>query len=175
MARLGTLAVFLVLIVASYGLKMPTGQPSSSIKGLVSRILGEEYVSQFVYEVIQPDPVTGRDAFEIDANATLGKPVLRGNNGVALASALNFYLKYTCNCSISWGRQGTGDQLNLPQPLPLPTTVKRMVSPVKYRYVSTVVSGEFKKKVPCHFQYSHSLVVLPINITGTDIYSLYNE
>ena len=135
MAGLGTVAAFLVLFAASYGLKMPVGQPVPSIKGLVSRILGEEYVSQFLYEVIQPDPQTGHDVFEIDANATLGKPVLRGNNGVALASALNFYLKYNCNCSISWGRDGTGDQLKLPQPLPLPTTVRKMVSPVKYRYV----------------------------------------
>ena len=135
MARLGTVAAFLVLFATSYGLKMPVGQPESSIKGLVSRILGEEYVSRFVYEVIEPDPQTGHDTFEIDANAALRKPVLRGNNGVALASALNFYLKYNCNCSISWGRDGTGDQLKLPLPLPLPTTVRKMVSPVKYRYV----------------------------------------
>ena len=126
-----TLLVFLALVAVSSALEMPVGDPVTAIEGLVSRILGEKYVAEFVYEVIPPDSVSGHDIFEIDA--TTKKPVLRGNNGVALASALNFYLKYNCNCSISWGRDGTGDQLNLPQPLPLPTSVKRMVSPVKYR------------------------------------------
>lgn len=130
MAGLWKVTVFLVLVAASNGLKMPMGDPITAIEGLVSRILGREYVTQFVYEVIPPGPA-GHDVFEIDASV---KPVLRGNNGVALASALNFYLKYNCNCSVSWGRNGTGDQLNLPQPLPLPTTAKKMVSPVKYRY-----------------------------------------
>ena len=138
MATCGTLtiAVLQLLVTTSNSLQMPVGDPISSIEGLVSRILGKEYVSQFVYEIIAPDPASGRDVFEIgtSGNGTLSKPALRGNNGVALASALNFYLKYTCYCSISWGRDGTGDQLNLPQPLPLPATTVRMVSPVKYRY-----------------------------------------
>ena len=133
MAKMRTLLVFLALVAVSSALKMPIGDPVTAIEGLVSRILGEKYVAEFVYEVIRPDSESGHDIFEIDANATTKKPVLRGNNGVAFASALNFYLKYNCNCSISWGRDGTGDQLNLPQPLPLPTSVKRMVSPVKYR------------------------------------------
>ena len=132
-AVLSRVLLILLFFAACNGLKMPVGTPISSIEGLVSRILGKEYVSQFEYEVIPPDPASGHDVFVIDVNPTLRKPVLRGNNGVALASALNFYLKYNCNCSISWGRDGTGDQLNLPQPLPLPSTTTNMVSPVKYR------------------------------------------
>lgn len=109
----------------------PVGDPIPAIQGLVSRILGESYVDKFDYEVISS--LDGKDVFEIDANPLDKKPILRGNNGVSLASALNFYLKYSCNCSISWGRNGTGDQLNLPSPLPLPANAKRMVSPNKYR------------------------------------------
>lgn len=124
--------LILFYLAVSDGLKMPVGDPLDAIEGLVSRVLGEKYVSQFVYEVISHDP-SGRDVFEIDVDETNTRPVLRGNNGVALASALNFYLKYTCNCSVSWGRDGTGDQLNLPQPLLLPKISQRMVSPVKYR------------------------------------------
>ena len=132
MASLVTV-VFLSIFAACNGSSMPVGTPVSSIEGLVSRILGRGYVSQFEYEVLQPDPATGHDVFEIDVNPSLHKPVLRGNSGVALASALNFYLKYTCNCSVSWGRDGTGDQLSLPEPLPLPDSPTKMVSPVKYR------------------------------------------
>lgn len=131
------LAALLLIVTACNGLERPRGDPVSSIEGLVSRVLGQKYVSQLEYEVIPPDPATGHDVFEIDANTTSNKPVLRGNNGVALASALNFYLKYTCNCSISWGRNGTGDQLTLSQPLPLPSKASKVTSPVKYRYTHT--------------------------------------
>lgn len=112
--------------------RSPVGDPLSAIEGLVARLLGQEWVARFSYEVIPPDS-SGMDVFEVDADAQAKTPVLRGNNGVSLASALNFYLKYVVNCSVSWGWQGTGDQLNLPQPLPLPVGRTRVVSPVKYR------------------------------------------
>ena len=102
-----------------------------AIQGLISRILGPSYVDKFVYEAISDRD--GYDVFEIDVDAQQRKPVLRGNNGVAFASAFNYYLKYFCNCSISWGRNGTGDQLRLPSPLPLPQEEIRMVFPNKYR------------------------------------------
>jgi alpha-N-acetylglucosaminidase len=54
----------------------------------------------------------GTDVFEVDSRA--GKIVLRGNNGVALASAFNWYLKYTAHCDFS----ECGTQLHLPAALP---------------------------------------------------------
>ena len=108
----------------------PVGDPLAAIEGVVTRILGKEYVSLFEYQVIPQE--NGQDVLEIDVSSDK-KPVLRGNNGVSLASALNTYLKYLCNCSISWGRDGTGDQLKVPSPLPLPQQKFRVVAPVKYR------------------------------------------
>ena len=110
---------------------MPKGDPLPAIQGLISRILGPSYVDKFTYEVI-PSDQRGDDVFEVDTDSS--KPVLRGNNGVALASAFNYYLKYFCNCSISWGRDGTGDQLRLPGTLPLPQEKNRIVFPNRYRY-----------------------------------------
>ena len=131
MAKLFVLVSLSLLFGAARSYPEPVGDPIPAIQGLVSRILGESYIDKFDYEIISS--YDGKDVFEIDANSLDKKPVLRGNNGVSLASALNFYLKYWCNCSISWGRDGTGDQLNLPSLLPLPESVKRMVSPNKYR------------------------------------------
>ena len=112
--------------------KAPVGNPVTAIEGVVTRILGRQYASSFQYEVIPQED--GYDVLEIDASSDIPKkPVLRGNNGVSLASALNVYLKYMCNCSISWGRNRTGDQLNLPDQLPIPSKKTRIVSPVKYR------------------------------------------
>ena len=126
--------VYLVLLTSSVSTAfppMPQGEPISAIEGLISRILGPAFVDKFTYEVI-PDQ-DGSDVFSIDSDTLDNKPVLRGNNGVALASAFNYYLKYFCNCSISWGRNGTGDQLRLPTTLPLPLESVRIVFPNKYR------------------------------------------
>ena len=111
---------------------MPEGDPTAAIEGLVTRILGASYVDKFIFKLI-PDE-NGFDVFELIADLDQNKPVLSGNNGVALASAFNYYLKYFCNCSISWGRNGTGDQLRMPGILPLPRSKIRVVFPNRFRY-----------------------------------------
>ena len=131
MAKLFVLISHFLMFMVVRSYPQPVGDPIPAIQGLVSRILGESYVDKFDYETISS--YDGKDVFEIDANPLDRKPILRGNNGVSLASALNFYLKYQCNCSISWGKNGTGDQLDLPSPLPLPENMERIVSPNKYR------------------------------------------
>ncbi len=83
-----------------------------------------KHADQFLAETIPADK--GRDVFEIDQRP--GKIVLRGNNGVAIASALNRYLKDACRCDISW----CGDQLSLPPRLPAAKKV-RIVNPHKWR------------------------------------------
>lgn len=65
------------------------------------------YGNQFQLELI--DSENGKDVYEIGSQN--GKVLLRGNNPVALATAYNQYLKYTCHAHVSW----FGDQLNLPQ------------------------------------------------------------
>ena len=79
------------------------------------------YSNQFQLELIQP--VDGMDAYEIASEGD--KVLLKGNNPVALATAYNQYLKYTCNAHVSW----LGSNLNLPEKLPLPTeTVKNTIN-----------------------------------------------
>ncbi len=76
---------------------------------LVQRVLSS-HADQFVVEII---PMAGdRDVFEIESKD--GKVVLRGNNGVSVASALYRYLKDYAHCQLSWN----GDQLKLPARLP---------------------------------------------------------
>ena len=113
---------------------MPEGDATAAIEGLVTRILGASYVDKFVFKVIPADE-NGFDVFELTADLDQNKPILSGNNGVALASAFNYYLKYFCNCSISWGRNGSGDQLKMPDTLPLPKKQIRIVFPNKFRYI----------------------------------------
>ena len=91
---------------------------------LIARVL-PEHASRFVVEIIPSDQ--RQDVFEIDS--VMNKIVLRGNNPVAVASALNWYLKNFAQCQFSW----CGDQLHLPAPLPVIAQKVRVVNPNQYR------------------------------------------
>jgi len=96
-----------------------------AVNNLLKRVLKEK-ADDFKTELISPD--NGKDVFEIDKKDD--QIVLRGNNGVSIASALNFYLKNIAHCDITWD----GTNLNLPDPLPMPDKMIRKETPYKYRY-----------------------------------------
>nr|WP_320023586.1 alpha-N-acetylglucosaminidase [uncultured Draconibacterium sp.] len=98
--------------------------PSSPEEGVIQRIL-PEYASHFVVEM---DRVGSDDWFEIES--VNNKIVLRGNNGVSIASALYYYLKEYANCQITWN----GTNLNLPEELPTVPEKVHKDSPYEYRY-----------------------------------------
>lgn len=79
------------------------------------------YCDQYQIEFIEPT-ASGEDHFEIDYRDS--KVLLRGNTPVAIATAFNWYLKYTCKAQISW----FGDQLNLPKTLPTPQPQQRVIN-----------------------------------------------
>ena len=96
----------------------------SAARDLITRII-PQHAADFT---IEPLSGTAGDVFEVESLA--GKIVLRGNNGVAVASALYFYLTEYCHCQITWN----GDNLHLPAKLPaVPRTIRR-TSPWRYRY-----------------------------------------
>jgi alpha-N-acetylglucosaminidase len=101
------------------------GTNLSAVAGLLQRLL-PLYTNRFALELIPADG--GQDAFEIESRAD--QIVLGGNNGVSVASALNYYLKNYCHCDVSWN----GDQLALPYPLPPVSPKVHVASPHKYRF-----------------------------------------
>jgi alpha-N-acetylglucosaminidase len=127
-------------------LPVPPTPPHDAIlstTGLIERLLGARYVAVFKLSTIPPDPATGQDAFEIDVPPAAPYAVtIRGNNGVSLASGLSWYLRYFLNCSISWGRDGSGNQLTTvpsdPSLFPRPTSKLRQVTPNTFRYLYNV-------------------------------------
>lgn len=100
-------------------------EANDAAKSLLRRLLPEQ-ADRFVFETIAAD--NGRDVFEIESRD--GKVVIRGNNGVAMAMGLNWFLKHHCHCHVTW----CGDQLNLPQRLPRVEPKLRCVSWAKDRY-----------------------------------------
>jgi alpha-N-acetylglucosaminidase len=70
-----------------------------------------QHAASFVIEPLQAQ--NSKDVFEIESKSN--KIILRGTNGVAIASALYFYLKEYCHCLVTWN----GTNLNVPKQLPV--------------------------------------------------------
>ena len=115
--------LFLVFVASDY-LANNYIEKKEAACSVIKRIL-PEHAEHFVIELL-PDETSY--VFEIESKNN--KIILRGNTGVEVISALNWYLKYYCNCHISW----CGNNINLPEKLPFPKEKIRKESPYKYRY-----------------------------------------
>ncbi len=93
--------------------------------GLIRRVI-PDYASAFVVEDLSTKEKA--DVFEIESRDN--KIIIRGNNGVAVASALYYYLTHFCRCQITWN----GTNLNMPKVLPRVSKKLHQSSPYKYRY-----------------------------------------
>lgn len=133
---------FLALALAS-GRPVHVHDPIGSVQGLISRVLGQEYVGTFELSVISPS--SGNDVFQVGPGKT-ARVAISGNKGLSIAAGLYSYLKTNCNASISWGKGQSGNQLSTvpsPELLPVPSTTTQRVSPVQWRYASNVVEAGY--------------------------------
>ena len=93
-------------------------------QALIKRITGKQ-ADRFRIEKIPA--ADGNDTFELES--CNGKIVLRGNSPIAIASALNWYLKYYCLQQYSWNNL----QVSLPSVLPVVPEKVRKESPYRDR------------------------------------------
>jgi alpha-N-acetylglucosaminidase len=113
-----------LLLVLLLAVPFASAGPVEAARDLIQRVV-PQHANEFVVELIPP--ADGMDVFEIESLD--GKVVLRGDNGVSIASALNHYLKAIAHCQLTW----CGDQLSLP---PAPPAV-----PAKIRTVCPTDTG----------------------------------
>jgi alpha-N-acetylglucosaminidase len=97
----------------------------SASKALVQRILPNHF-QQFSIEMLNGN--NGKDWFDIESSNN--KIILRGTSGVAVASALYYYLNQFCHAQITWN----GTNLNLPKVLPKVQSKIHKETPYQYRY-----------------------------------------
>ena len=141
---------------------------------LIQRVLPGQ-TAQFAVESL---PAAGKEVFEIESRGN--KIILRGNTGVAISSALYYYLTEYCHCQLTWN----GANLRLPASLPKPAAKIRKTTPYDYRYYLNY----------CTFNYSMSWwdwnrwqkeidwmalhgINMPLAITGEEYtwYTVYKE
>lgn len=87
---------------------------------LLKRLLGNRS-TEFIVLVNRSLSNDSLDLCELRSTKN-NKIVAIGSTGVSVASGIYNYLKYFCNCHVSW----SGDQLDLPRPLPKLSGVLRI-------------------------------------------------
>jgi len=127
------LLVFVLISLDNYSLALAgtANQDSpaagTAARGLLGRLLPDsDQKDAFVFVAIADDG--SQDCFEIETRD--GKVVIGGNNAIAMAVGLNWYLKYYCHYHVSF----RGRQLNLPEPLPKVATKVRRTAWAQQRY-----------------------------------------
>lgn len=100
---------------------------ASESESLIRRVLPKS-ANAFVVQEIPAD--NGRDVFEVEAG-TDGKIILRGNNGVSVATAFNWYLKQLAHVSYDWQAISP---LEIEGSLPLPNSRIRKICTAKERF-----------------------------------------
>eukprot|EP00958_Prasinococcus_capsulatus_P007210 scaffold668_cov385-Prasinococcus_capsulatus_cf.AAC.15 len=109
-------AVLSVILPLVSGNIQPAGHPQlvkgqrsrqvvaeQAVEGLIARVLGPEYPGNFSLNAgLSPIGEDSLDAFRISGGGSGRQVLLEGTSGVALASALGWYLKYYCHVEISW-------------------------------------------------------------------------
>ena len=100
----------------------------NEVYGIIERRLGGKYLSWFALEL--DESASGYDYFELSSAGS--RILVRGNNGVSLATGINHYLKYYCNVNISQ----VGDQVSMPATAPAieGTVHKETKAKVRYSY-----------------------------------------
>ena len=115
----------LVLVVMAFGLKISAQVDQKASYAFIERVIPGKS-SSFIIEAFPQQ--NDKDVFELDSRD--GKIILKGNNGLSIASALNYYLKNYCFCDIGWN----GTNLNLPVTLPMVKSLVHKTTPYQYRY-----------------------------------------
>lgn len=99
------------------------GAQANPVDGLLERI--DHGASRKIKtELVKQD----RDFFEITTKD--GKPCIKGNTWVNIASGLNWYLKYYAGVQLTWNQM----KATLPATLPLPKKPERRETDLKLRY-----------------------------------------
>lgn len=124
------------------------------VYGIIGRTIGERYIEQFDLRL---DKRLKEDYFSI---ATLkDKVLLTSNSGVGLASAFNHYLKEVCGCHIS----RYGNQVNLPDTLPLVTGKIDRTTTFTYRYAYNYCTHSYSMAFWTEKQWQKEIDFLAMN------------
>lgn len=143
-----------------------TEKVDDAATALIKRVVKDK-AAEFEIEYIYQD--NGKDVFELESKND--KIVLRGNNGISIASALNYYLKHYCHRDVTWNNTSVA----LDSILPKVDQKIRRVSPYKYRYYLNYCTFNYTMAWWDWEQWQHEIdwmalngINMPLALTGEE-------
>ena len=130
--RILTILLLLVTLLTANTVKAqaPVATPQEAIKGLLNRIGGAGAADKFVTVIDETlDDANGKDVFIITSQD--GKPCIKGNNQLAVATGINWYLNHHAHINLTWNNLTT-DLTSVTLPVPAGEEVHECNA--KYRY-----------------------------------------
>ena len=129
--RILTLVLLIVTLFATQSMQAqaPVDSPEQAITGLLNRIGGEGAADKFKIVIDASLAQDGKDVFVITAQD--GKPCIKGNNQLSVATGINWYLNHVAHINLTWNNLTT--DLSKAE-LPLPQGEDKHVCNTTYRY-----------------------------------------
>ncbi len=108
----------------------PVATPAEAITALLNRIGGSGAADRFEIVIDETlDDANGKDVFVITAQN--GKPCIKGNSQLSVATGINWYLNHVAHINLTWNNLTT-DLVSIE--LPLPVGEDKHVCNTTYRY-----------------------------------------
>ena len=125
-----TLMFLLVMLFAvPANAQAPVATPQEAVVGLLNRIGGKGAAKKFEIVIDEALAQDGKDVFVITSKN--GKPCIKGNNQLSVATGINWYLNHYAHINLTWNNLTT--DLSKVE-LPVPTQEEKHVSSATYRY-----------------------------------------
>lgn len=128
------LLTLMLLVVALFTVQptvaqAPSATPEAAITALLNRIGGDGTADRFEIVIDANLAENGKDVFVI--TAADGKPCIKGNTQLSVATGINWYLNHVAHINLTWNNLTT-DLVNVE--LPLPASEDKHVCNTTYRY-----------------------------------------
>ncbi|MBI3567848.1 MAG: alpha-N-acetylglucosaminidase [Gemmatimonadetes bacterium] len=127
--RISSIVLLMQVLTGVSAAAGPAPQRPVDVVHAASSLIQRVVPRQAEYFVVEQIPnEAGLDVFEVESRGD--RVVLRGSNGVAIASALNWYLEHVAGITIAIPLR----PVTLAVPLPRASAKVRVATPYKYRY-----------------------------------------
>ena len=112
-----------------YAEEITEDETIENVYGIIERNIGKEYRDWFTFK-LAANTENDNDYFIVGPDAAEGKILITGNDGISLASGLNYYLENYCNVQIA----EQTSQVNMPEAVVEMKEAVRCETPYKVRY-----------------------------------------
>lgn len=123
------LLLLAVLTAQPSSAQAPTATPEEAVTALLNRIGGNGAADKFEIVIDSNLAENGKDVFVITAQN--GKPCIKGNSQLSVATGINWYLNHVAHINLTWNNLTT-DLVNID--LPVPVGEDKHVCNTTYRY-----------------------------------------